>query len=303
MTKFTQNPFASCWINSKGALIGGFLVPLAICVALNFGLFIIIVHRLHTAAERRRSQKELETTSFSRELRAAVSIFSLLGLAWLFGSLIDTGDPNSSLAFQYLFALFTTLQGLAIFLLQCVTNDRVREEMKPVLSMKAMSSSTGVISVPKPGSKGNSRTKVGDLSSSSFAIMDEESIRKKRDTDDAGGNAVDSTYTNPYSVMNLGHQNTRNAMASTSFGLDGLDGEDLYDPNTTAINDLYGKLNLHDARASHWVCAIRRVDSLILRYYNHVRIKIKTFDGVVLFRTMVCICTLSQFIFLFIILF
>jgi hypothetical protein len=45
----------------------------------------------------------------------------------MFGALVDTGNPDASLAFQYLFALFTTLQGFSIFLFYCVFNETACE--------------------------------------------------------------------------------------------------------------------------------------------------------------------------------
>jgi hypothetical protein len=61
-----------------------------------------------------------------REARAGVSIFMLLGVSWIFGALIDTGDGGSSLTFQYIFAITTTLQGFGVFLLYCVGSSQVR---------------------------------------------------------------------------------------------------------------------------------------------------------------------------------
>jgi hypothetical protein len=60
-----------------------------------------------------------------REARAGVSIFMLLGVSWIFGALINTGDGGSSLTFQYVFAITTTLQGFGVFLLYCLGSPQV----------------------------------------------------------------------------------------------------------------------------------------------------------------------------------
>lgn len=60
-----------------------------------------------------------------REARALAALFFLLGLSWLFGALINTGDSSSSLAFQYLFAIFTSLQGFGVFVFNCLGNSQV----------------------------------------------------------------------------------------------------------------------------------------------------------------------------------
>jgi hypothetical protein len=44
-------------------------------------------------------------------VRAIISVSILLGLAWLFAALIDTGDATSSLVFQYLFAILSLCKG------------------------------------------------------------------------------------------------------------------------------------------------------------------------------------------------
>eukprot|EP00048_Salpingoeca_helianthica_P007901 m.115946 g.115946 ORF g.115946 m.115946 type:complete len:1259 (-) comp14456_c1_seq4:176-3952(-) len=117
-----------CWINSRSLLIGGFLIPLGVVVLVNSVLFVVIVTALHNAANKRRSDiGGLKTQSLARELKAIVAVFVLLGLAWVFGAFINVKNETTSLAFQYLFAIFVTLQGLAIFLLQCVFSESVRE--------------------------------------------------------------------------------------------------------------------------------------------------------------------------------
>src|SRR5690242_18290711 len=90
----------SCWINSNSALIGAFLVPLFLAIAINTTLFAIILRRIHLASAERRGAKGLQSTSKSREVRAAISMFTLMGLSWIFGAFINTGDPDSSLVFQ-----------------------------------------------------------------------------------------------------------------------------------------------------------------------------------------------------------
>jgi hypothetical protein len=132
----------SCWIGPRWALIGGFLIPLAVCVAFNCVLFVLIVRSLHRASQQRRSAATgLKQQSHMREIRAIVSISVLMGLTWLFAAFIETGEANSSLVFQYLFAIFVTLQGFAIFLLQCLFSDTVREAVRQQTAVASSSAS------------------------------------------------------------------------------------------------------------------------------------------------------------------
>ncbi len=54
----------------------------------------------------------------------ALAIMVLLGLTWFFGTLA-IGDAR--LPFQYLFCIFNSLQGLAIFWFHCVRQPEVRQ--------------------------------------------------------------------------------------------------------------------------------------------------------------------------------
>jgi hypothetical protein len=121
----------SCWIEPRWALVGGFLLPLAVAVTTNIILFTRIIFALHKASQKRRvNASSLKQQSQAQELRAVITVSVLLGLAWLFAALIDTGEETSSLLFQYLFAIFVTLQGFAIFLFQCVLSESVRDATK-----------------------------------------------------------------------------------------------------------------------------------------------------------------------------
>lgn len=82
----------------------------------------------------------MKQQSHSRELKALISIAMLMGLSWLFGAFVSTGDSTTSLIFQYLFAIFVTLQGFAIFLLQCIFHDTVRDA---ILGRKRVHTSSG----------------------------------------------------------------------------------------------------------------------------------------------------------------
>ena len=56
-------------------------------------------------------------------VKAAVVIFPILGLTWLFGLMTFNRE---TLFFRYLFAVFNSAQGMLIFLFHCVLNKKVR---------------------------------------------------------------------------------------------------------------------------------------------------------------------------------
>ena len=120
-------------------LLGAFMAPLAVAMVINFVVFGFVLRSLHTSIVQHRKRSSFASVPPKqrqdfRKTRATVALVCLLGLAWLFGGLINPGDASAGLAFQYLFALFVTLQGFGIFLFHCLLNEQVRFNM-PVLSV------------------------------------------------------------------------------------------------------------------------------------------------------------------------
>ena len=56
-------------------------------------------------------------------IKAAVVIFPILGLTWVFGLMTFNRE---TLFFRYLFAVFNSAQGMLIFLFHCACNKQVR---------------------------------------------------------------------------------------------------------------------------------------------------------------------------------
>ena len=68
-----------------------------------------------------------ETKAVEGVKRVLISIFGIMflfGMSWVFGALTIS---DASLVFQYLFAIFTSLQGFFIFLFLCVLGKEARE--------------------------------------------------------------------------------------------------------------------------------------------------------------------------------
>ena len=57
-------------------------------------------------------------------IKASMVMLPLLGLTWLFGLL---GFSPDAIVFKYFFAVFNSLQGLAIFIFHCALNKEVRK--------------------------------------------------------------------------------------------------------------------------------------------------------------------------------
>ena len=118
-------------------------MPLAVVMGLNIVLFAVILRALLRATRGRRTGNfAKEHNQYWRELRAGCSVFAVLGLSWIFGAIIQI-DGTSSLAFEYLFAIFTTLQGFAIFVFHCLMNKQLTDEFSALFK----SSSSGSRSI------------------------------------------------------------------------------------------------------------------------------------------------------------
>ena len=108
------------------------MVPLIVAMVINLTLFFLIVKTLIHASRmrnKRGSSLAQDENHHWRELRAVFSVSVLLGLSWIFGALINVGGSSSSLVFQYLFAITTTLQGFAVFIFHGLLNQQVREAL------------------------------------------------------------------------------------------------------------------------------------------------------------------------------
>ena len=98
---------------------------------------------LHAVAQHRRKKTAGTATeqvkSHTRELRALCAIMSMMGLAWVFGIFINTGDGDASLFLQYCFAAFATLQRFFVFVFYVLLNPNAKEETYSSLQKSTIS--------------------------------------------------------------------------------------------------------------------------------------------------------------------
>ncbi|KAK2181581.1 hypothetical protein NP493_391g01034 [Ridgeia piscesae] len=127
-----------CWL-SRDAFYAGLLVPIAVIIIANCVVFVLVMRQLHSAARRKLTQSQ--HTHAAIHLQRAASVMILLGLTWTF-AFFAIGGAN--IAFQYLFAVFNSLQGLFIFIFYCASRKDVQQAWKEMLtrSKKATTSSS-----------------------------------------------------------------------------------------------------------------------------------------------------------------
>ena len=125
------------FIGEIGVFFGAFLGPIFAILLFNSVMFVIVTVVLvrHTRSSLGRMNKEkMNRKSTIRLLISLAGIMALFGLTWLFAALTV---EEASLAFQFLFAIFNSLQGFFIFLFFCVISKDARELWKDAFARHA----------------------------------------------------------------------------------------------------------------------------------------------------------------------
>lgn len=114
--------FCSCWLSVQKGTIWSFVVPVILIALANsiiLGMVVKEILRLNHPT----TENSTKYQSARSGVQSAIVLLPLLGITWLFGVLTFNSD---TLAFQYLFAIFNSIQGFFIFLFHCLLNSEVR---------------------------------------------------------------------------------------------------------------------------------------------------------------------------------
>ena len=162
----------------------GQLLIIGIIFLFNVAIFALIAHRLiGSASEVRDAVGERKRDRIIKRLQNLGSIWVLLGLTWGFGLL--TVFEASYSAFQVIFAVLSSLQGLFIFLLFVVRQEKIREYVSNVAQgKKAKYLSSSSTSKSALSTKHNLPTKNSSQDGSQLATsVYENPVFKKEDKD------------------------------------------------------------------------------------------------------------------------
>nr|XP_045728297.1 cadherin EGF LAG seven-pass G-type receptor 1 [Mirounga angustirostris] len=119
-----------CWLSLRDTLIWSFAGPIGTVIIVNTVIFV-----LSAKVSCQRKHHYYERKGVVSLLRTAFLLLGLVSATWLLGLLAVNSD---SLAFHYLFAVFSGLQGLFVLLFHCVLNREVRKHLKGALSGKKL---------------------------------------------------------------------------------------------------------------------------------------------------------------------
>lgn len=112
-----------CWL-SRTPFYVSFLAPVAIVVIGNSIIFAMVIRQICGMSSKKLNKSE--TASLSQQFRGVAGVFILLGLSWIFAIFaID----DARLAFQYLFTIFNSLQGLFIFIFYCLMKRDIQKKL------------------------------------------------------------------------------------------------------------------------------------------------------------------------------
>ncbi|XP_066023136.1 adhesion G-protein coupled receptor D1-like [Pocillopora verrucosa] len=112
-----------CWLSSRNNLIWIFVTFVAIIEVLNILILVRIIKEMSTLTQPTGEDNHLQQIRLG--IKTCAVMIPLLGVTWLFGLLL-----SSHKAVAYLFTIFSSTQGILIFVLHCVRNSQIREQLK-----------------------------------------------------------------------------------------------------------------------------------------------------------------------------
>ncbi|RVE55890.1 hypothetical protein OJAV_G00230660 [Oryzias javanicus] len=141
---YTDTPYhneKTCWLIYEGLLRGSiysFILPVGTIVLGNlFSMVVVIVTLVKTSVPDGSKVDEKETAKGI--LKVVVLLTPVFGLTWGIGFFLLMLDPTSPIYpfLNYSFTIFNAFQGLFIFLVGCLGEQKVREELLRILKVKS----------------------------------------------------------------------------------------------------------------------------------------------------------------------
>ncbi|XP_048473781.1 adhesion G protein-coupled receptor E1-like [Rhincodon typus] len=115
-----------CWLSLERGFRWSFQGPVCLVIVVNMVLYVwtLCLLRHHLSTRDVNVSKIKDTTTLT--LKAAARLF-VLGITWILG-LFHFNESTNFLS--YLFTIINTLQGLFIFVVYCISNRQVRDEVR-----------------------------------------------------------------------------------------------------------------------------------------------------------------------------
>lgn len=110
-----------CWIDTSSGTIWAFVGPVIAVISLNVG-FLLIALKVVLSVQSRDRTKWQRIIGW---LKGSATLLCLLGVTWIFGFLTAV-QGGTGTVFAWIFTILNCTQGIAIFVLHVVMNEKVR---------------------------------------------------------------------------------------------------------------------------------------------------------------------------------
>ncbi|KAM7145055.1 adhesion G-protein coupled receptor D1 [Macrochelys suwanniensis] len=128
----------NCWLSLKNGTIWAFVAPALFVIVVNIGI-LIAVTRVISRISADNYKVHGDANAFKLTAKAVAVLLPILGSSWIFGVLAVN---DHAIVFQYMFAIFNSLQGFFIFLFHCLLNSEVRAAFKHKTKVWSLTSSS-----------------------------------------------------------------------------------------------------------------------------------------------------------------
>ncbi|XP_052212919.1 adhesion G-protein coupled receptor D1-like [Dreissena polymorpha] len=115
-----------CWLTVESGLFWAFAGPVLAIVMANLIILVLVLKKLFGVSA---MSKKTDAEKIKAGVRSVFILLPVLGLTWVLGIFAVNKD---TLVFQYLFAIFNSVQGFLIFLVQCVFDKKVRDALRQI---------------------------------------------------------------------------------------------------------------------------------------------------------------------------
>ncbi|KAF1521886.1 Adhesion G-protein coupled receptor D1, partial [Eudyptula minor] len=128
----------NCWLSLENGAIWAFVAPALFVILVNIGI-LIAVTRVISRISADNYKVHGDANAFKLTAKAVAVLLPILGSSWIFGILAVNAH---ALVFQYIFAIFNSLQGFFMFLFHCLLNSEVRAAFKHKTKVWSLTSSS-----------------------------------------------------------------------------------------------------------------------------------------------------------------
>uniref|UniRef100_A0A8C5JMZ5 Adhesion G protein-coupled receptor D1 n=1 Tax=Junco hyemalis TaxID=40217 RepID=A0A8C5JMZ5_JUNHY len=130
--------YFNCWLSLEDGAIWAFVAPAMFVILVNIGI-LIAVTRVISRISADNYKVHGDANAFKLTAKAVAVLLPILGSSWIFGILAVNAH---ALVFQYIFAVFNSLQGFFMFLFHCLLNSEVRAAFKHKTKVWSLTSSS-----------------------------------------------------------------------------------------------------------------------------------------------------------------